>query len=84
MIVIRRLIWDPGNVAHTARHGVASEEVEEVCAGRHIARQTYQDRIILIGPTHSDRMLAVVLEPIATGEYYPVTARSASRNTVSP
>jgi uncharacterized DUF497 family protein len=34
---------------------------------------------MFIGPTEAGRMLAVVLEPVSASDYYPVTARSASR-----
>lgn len=34
MAIIRRLIWDDANVAHIAEHGVAPDEVEDVCFGR--------------------------------------------------
>ena len=79
MIFVRRLIWESWNVAHIARHEVVPDEVEEVCHGPHISRQTYDDRHLLIGPTLSGRMLAVVLGSTAQAEvYYPVTARSAS------
>jgi hypothetical protein len=81
MIRVRRLIWDPGNVAHIARHYVTPDEVEEVCHGPFIARQAYRGRLMLIGPTQEGRMLTVVLdpEPNENGVHYPVTARPASR-----
>ena len=66
-------------MAHIARHPVTSDEVEEVCHGEHIVRQSYSDRLMLIGPAISGRMLAIVLEPGEEGVYYPVTARPASR-----
>ena len=79
MIVIDRLFWDAWNVAHIARHGVIPEEAQEVCRGPFIARQSYAGRILLVGPTFSSRMLAVVLEPLDDAIYYVVTARPASR-----
>jgi uncharacterized DUF497 family protein len=66
-------------VAHIARHGVIPDEVEEVCHGQHVDLQSYQGRIILIGPTQAGRVLAVVLDPQAGDVYYPITARPASR-----
>ena len=79
MIFIRRLIWDSWNVAHIAHHEVVPDEVEEVCHGQHVVLQTYKDRLLLIGPTSTGRMLAVILGPTDEAEvYYPVTARSAS------
>ncbi|MEX2160268.1 MAG: BrnT family toxin [Dehalococcoidia bacterium] len=81
MPYVRRLTWDAWNVSHILRHGVSPDEVEEVCNGQHVVRETYQRRLILIGPTLARRMLSVVLEPEAgQGDaYYPVTARPASR-----
>lgn len=81
MVTIRRLIWDPWNVAHIARHGVTPEEVEEAChAGDPYTDQGKQGRIRLLGLTVSGRMLAVILDPESEqGAYYPVTARAASR-----
>ncbi len=80
MIFVRRLVWDSWNVAHIARHEVTPDEVEEVCHGEYIVRQTYDDRLLLIGPTLSGRILVVILGPTEkVGIYYPVTARPASR-----
>ena len=80
MIFVRRLIWDPWNVAHIARHQVTPEEVEQVCHGDPLVQVGKVGRTLAFGPTHSGRMLTVVLdsEP-AEGFYYPVTARPASR-----
>jgi uncharacterized DUF497 family protein len=81
MTFVRRLIWDPGNVAHVAKHGVLPAEVEEVCGSDHIGRTASRGRVMLIGPTLENRMLAVVLEPQdQEGVFHPVTARPASRN----
>ncbi len=79
MISINKLIWDDGNKAHIARHDVVPDEVEEVCQGTPIIRNSYNDRIMVIGPSSSGRMLAVVLHPKGEGVYYPVTARSADK-----
>ncbi|HZS02167.1 MAG TPA: BrnT family toxin [Chloroflexota bacterium] len=79
MVFVRRLRWDAWNVTHIARHSVVPEEVEEVCHGDPLAQQTYSRRLVLIGPTATGRMLAVVLAPMGRGVYYPVTARPASR-----
>lgn len=49
MIFLRKLVWDSWNVAHIARHEVTPNEVEEVCHGEYIVRQTYDDRLLLIG-----------------------------------
>ncbi len=81
MLLIRRLIWDPWNVTHIARHGVTPEEVEEVCHGEPVVQVGKKGRSLVFGPTLSGRTLAVVLDPesLPEGVYYPVTARPASR-----
>jgi uncharacterized protein len=79
MIRVHRLIWDEWNVAHIARHEVTPNQVEEVCQGDPFDLQSYKGRIIVIGPTKTGRMIAVVLYPEGEGVYYPITARPASR-----
>jgi uncharacterized DUF497 family protein len=79
MVRVARLRWTPINAAHIARHGVRINEVEEVVAGERIVEPGHSGRSVLIGPTASGRMLAVVLEPEGGGVFFPVTARPASR-----
>jgi uncharacterized DUF497 family protein len=80
MLFVRRLIWDSWNIAHIARHNVIPDEVEEVCHGQPMTSQTYKGRLRVVGPTHSRRMLTVILAPTEkSGVYYPVTARPADR-----
>ncbi len=79
MLTIRRLLWDPQNVAHIAHHQVTIEEVEQVCHNGPLVRHGYLDRLILIGPTLAGRVLAIVLEHTGEETYYVVTARSADR-----
>ena len=79
MILIRRLICDSWNVDHIARHRVTPDEVEEVCHGTPLVQRSYKGRIVLLGPTATGRLLAVILAPEGRGVYYPVTARPASR-----
>ncbi len=81
MIEINRLLWDDWNITHTARHGVLPEEVEETCQGDFVFFESCKNRFLLVGPTRTGRMLAVILdpEPEGKGVYYPVTARPASR-----
>lgn len=80
MIVVRRLVWDPGNVAPIARHDVIPEEVEEVCHGDPVVQVGKLGRFLIFGSTKAGRILTVVLDPEPEmGTYYPVTARPASR-----
>ncbi len=79
MLYVRRLTWDPGNVAHIARHNITPDEVEQVCHGEPIIRQSYLGRLLVIGPNHASRILLVVLDPEGDDAYYVVTARPADR-----
>ena len=75
----RRLRWNPGNIAHIARHGVSRAEVEEVFEGDFITQLSYGGRHIVIGATASGRVLSVIIEDEADDFSFVVTARSASR-----
>ena len=80
MMEITRLMWDEWNVAHIARHGVVPQEVEEVCQSEPLVQQGHHGRRVVIGATHTGRMLEVVLDPEPEeGVYYVVTAHPASR-----
>jgi len=81
MVYIRHLVWDAWNMAHIARHGVSSGEVEEVCFGAPVVQEGHSGRSLVFGPTVAGRMLTVVLDPQPEDEavYYVVTARPASR-----
>lgn len=84
MIHLRHLIWDDWNVSHIARHGVAQDEVDEVCHGHPITlRESYKNRLVLLGETQAGKVLAVVLGPFPDapeGTFYPFTARPAHRS----
>lgn len=79
MITVRRLLWDDWNVVHIARHGVTPDDVEEVCQGDYLVRQTYEGRFLVIGPNASGNLLSAVLAPEGEGIYYVVTARPAAK-----
>ncbi len=77
---LNRLIWDTWNVEHIALHGATPEEVYVVCQGQIIVRETYEGRLLVIGPNSKGRLLAVILSPQSKpGVYYPITARVADR-----
>lgn len=79
MITVSQLVWDAWNIDHIARHDVTHSEVEDVCRRSPIVLESYADRLLLIGSTAAQRLLAVVLQPLEPGAYYVITARSASR-----
>ncbi len=79
MTFVARLLWDPGNVAHIARHGVTPDEVEQVCHGQPAVSGSYDGRIRVLGITLAGRMIMVILAPRGEDTYLPVTVRPASR-----
>ena len=78
---IERLDWDDWNWEHVTKHGVTHDEVRESLTGETVARETYKDRFLVVGPTRSGRMLAVVIGPVPgqQGAFYTFSARPASR-----
>lgn len=79
MLKVIRLIWDSWNIAHIARHNVTLEEVEQVCHTDPVVQKGKKGRLLVFGPTKTDRMLAIILDPQEEkGVYYPVTAYKAS------
>ena len=78
MVNVQLLIWDEWNVDHIACHGVAPKQVEEVCHGKHVVRETYGGRLMIIGQTEDKKLLAMVLAPKDKSKYYLITAYIAS------
>jgi uncharacterized DUF497 family protein len=72
---------DGKNVQHIARHNVIPEDIEEVCAGPCIARETYGGRVKIVGQTDNGRILSVILGRMHSriDSYYPITARDADK-----
>jgi uncharacterized DUF497 family protein len=75
------LVWDDWNRDHIAKHAVMPEEAEEVIASDAVIRQTYKQRLHMIGPTLAGRIPAVVAGPVPDrpGTWYIFSARPASR-----
>ena len=78
---VDRLYWDDWNREHIAKHAVRPEEAEEVVAGDPLVRETYKQRLQLVGPTLAGRMLSIVAGavPDQPGVYYVFSSRPASR-----
>ena len=78
---IDELVWDDRNVEHIAEHGVAPDEVEEVCASRRRlnlrigSSRRGLKRYQLFGPADDGRLLTVILDQTQPGQFYVVTAR---------
>lgn len=79
MIAIRSLVWDDWNIAHITRHNISRNEVEEICHGSFVPLIGKKGRHVLIGKTHTDRMISVVIERKHDGVWYVVTARPTAK-----
>jgi uncharacterized DUF497 family protein len=84
MVEVHRLIWDEWNVLHIARHGVTPEEVEATCdAGLVLLKESYKDRLMLLGESPEGRIIAIVVGPVPGADsntWYPFSARPAHRS----
>jgi uncharacterized DUF497 family protein len=78
---IEHLVWDVWNTEHIATHAVTRNDVEEAVRGETVARATYKNRFLVLGPSRG-RLLAVVigLVPDQPGAYYTFSARPASKS----
>ena len=76
-----RLEWDDWNREHIMQHDVLPEEAEQVAKSGPVVLESYKGRLVLIGPTLTGRMLAVIVGPdlIRPDVYYVFSARPASR-----
>lgn len=61
MRLIQRLDWDEDNEEHIARHGVGTDEVEQVCFSRPLIRKGREGRHLVYGQTAAGRYLLIVL-----------------------
>lgn len=76
---IRELVWDEGNEAHIARHGVEPDEAEDVCfSPRSLSVRMRRGRYRVIGQTAAGRYLTVILDSEEAGTFYVVTSRDAT------
>ena len=82
-IRILELISDSFNEAHIwERHQLTRAEVEEVAFNSPEllkVRQTYGERFFVIGPRADKRLLVLILAPVGSGKFYPVSARPADK-----
>ena len=76
---IDEFIWPEERIEHIARHGVTSEEVEQVCFGSSLVRRAKFEGenpvYYVLGQTEAGRYLFCVVIRFPDGNGYPVTAR---------
>lgn len=81
-MTIEEIAWDDEQIDHIERHGVTSEEVEEVCFSRPLIvrgrgrrkRRSYW----ALGQTGEGRHLLVVFRYLSRGKARVITARDMS------
>ncbi|MGD9129286.1 MAG: hypothetical protein PVJ09_02255 [Candidatus Woesebacteria bacterium] len=78
-IYVERLIWDSWNSKHINKHKVILAEIEDACHHHLLVLETYEKRLIILGKTEKDRLLAIVLVRKINQSYYVVTARDMSK-----
>jgi len=76
---IEELVWPKDRIDHIAEHGIAPNEVEEVCFGRSFvqrAKSQGSNPVYYVrGQTMAGRYLLCVIISFPDGKGYPVTAR---------
>lgn len=78
MIKIDKLIWEEWNINHIARHNVVPAEVEEALHRKFIVKESYRERLVLIGKTDQGRAITTIVHEDEENIYYVVTARDAT------
>ena len=77
-IVVKQLQWDEANVAHIKKHRVSVIEAELAMHNFIAHVRAKKGRYIAIGRSDK-RLISLVIRRQATGVYYVVTARDASK-----
>lgn len=76
---IRDLVWPEDRAEHIARHGVSTDEFEEVCFNRSLVLRARSDGenpvYYVLGQTQNGRYLFCVVIQFPDGNGFPVTAR---------
>ena len=78
--------WDQGNSTKSLlKHGVSASEVEAlfnmklaVPLGRQVSPEVDEERLCLVGPTDTGRMISIVFT-LRDGRIRPISSRVASR-----
>ena len=76
---IHEFFWAEDRIDHIARHGVAPEEVEQVCVARPLVQRARSEGenpvYYVLGQTDTGRHLFAVVIRFPDGKGYTVTAR---------
>jgi len=83
-LVVAELIFDEHNEAEMARHGVVSDEVDQLSGNRCVFYENWRGEpggVLMIGETDGGRLIAVPLAPTHDPTTWrPATAFDASRH----
>lgn len=76
---IQAILWPQDRIDHIARHGVAPEDVEDVCFGKALVLRAKSEGAnpvyYVLGQTRGARYLLCVIIRFPDQNGYPVTAR---------
>jgi uncharacterized DUF497 family protein len=80
MLRFAEVRWDDWNESHIARHGVTTQEVEEVLFSWPLyAERRRNGTYAILGQTAAGRWLFVLVVSRRSAAAYPVTARDMTR-----
>lgn len=77
-IIVKYLVFDKRNLEHIKKHNVTRDEIEKVGKNFIYHRKTHTGRYLAVGRIEL-RIITIVIKRVATGKYYPITARDASK-----
>lgn len=79
-IVVEELIIEEDRPKHIAKHNVDVDEVLEVVFGDYVTVEGKEDRVLLIGKTANQRLIAVIVgKRVGINRYGLVTARDVKK-----
>lgn len=77
-IIVKYLVFDKRNLEHIKKHNITRDEIEKVGKNFTYHRKTHTERYLAVGRLEL-RIITLVIKRVATGAYYPITARDASK-----
>ena len=84
---IHKIIWHDERIDHIARHGVTSQEFEEVCFGKSLIRRGKSEGdnpvYYVQGKTRAGRFLFCVIIAFPDKNGFPITAREMTEKEKS-